>query len=138
MSLDYCYNKEEDIAQMTRYGLNTRYPYFKQNIYTAGDFEQFLEHWKTLERSKNKKKTQFTNDSLEAPIIDFTKYHDLCIHDYYHTFLYIHEKFKKGCFVQFQENKLKTFLPFSKQKYKNEWSRYLEIDPKFGSRHGIM
>lgn len=138
MSLDYCYNKEEDKAQMTRYGLNTRYPYFKQNIYTAGDFEQFLEHWKTLERSKHKKEIQFTNDSLKISNIEFEKYHDLCIHDYYNTFLYIHEKFKKGCFVQFQENKLKTFLPFSKQKYKNEWSRYLEVDPKFGDIHGIM
>lgn len=137
MSQDYCYNKEEDKKQVVKYGVNTRYPYFKQNIYTAGDFEQFLEHWKILPREKNIVVKPDIN-SITIPNIEFEKYHNLCIHDYYNTFLYIHEKFKKGCFIQFHEKTLKTFLPFSKQKYKNEWFSYLKIDPKFGTIYDLM
>lgn len=139
MSQDYCFNKEEDKVKSIRYGLNTRYPYFKQNIFTAGDFEQFLEHWKVLERTpRNKNEAPNTNASFPVQNGEFEKYHDLCIHDYYQTFLYIHEKFKKGCFIQFHDKKLKTFLPFSKQKYKNEWYKHLEIDPKFGTIYEMM
>lgn len=137
MSQDYCYNKEEDKAQIVKCRMNTRYPYFKQNIYTAGDFEQFLEHWKVLPRGRDVM-VKHQIDTITIPNIDFEKYQNLCIHDYYNTFLYIHEKFKKGCFIQFHDKALKTFLPFSKQKYKNEWSSQLKIDPKFGTIYDLM
>ena len=116
MSQDYCYNKEEDKAQVVKCRMNTRYPYFKQNIYTAGDFEQFLEHWKVLPRGRDVM-VKHQIDTITIPNIDFEKYQNLCIHDYYNTFLYIHEKFKKGCFIQFHDKALKTFLHFSKAKF---------------------
>ncbi len=49
------------------------------------------------------------------------------------TFEMIFHKFKKGCFLQFRGKEMKTFLPFSKINYTNNWSHNIEIDPKFGA-----
>ena len=119
-----------------RRNLNSRYPYFKQNYFTAGDFDQFIKNWKVL---KNIPKEKEVNDSVDMPFqTDWAKYKNLCVHDYYNTFLYIFEKFKKGCFLQIHDNTLKTFLPFSKQSFQNEWGKHLQIDPRFKTIQRMM
>lgn len=87
--------------------LNKPYHYF----FTAGDYEQFVENI-VLEN---------TNPQIES-----SKY------SVFETFEYIFHKFKKGCFLQIRENKLQTFIPFSKINYENNWSHLLDIDPAFG------
>ncbi|MAI14518.1 MAG: hypothetical protein CMM15_10900 [Rhodospirillaceae bacterium] len=119
-----------------RQNLNPRYPYFKQNYFTAGDFDQFIKNWKVL---KNMPKEKDVHPSVDIPFqADWSKYKNLCVHDYYNTFLYIFEKFKKGCFLQIHDNTLKTFLPFSKQSFQNEWGKHLQIDPRFQTIQRMM
>jgi hypothetical protein len=111
---DFVYN-EEDQKNYVRECFNTRYNYFRQNYYTAGDLEQFLERWKNLPRD-----TEKNNKCIQSyGTIPISFENKLCIHDYFNTFQYINEKFKKGCFLQFHSNELETFIPFSKQNFKN-------------------
>lgn len=125
---DFCYNEEEK-KKYIRNSFNTRYPYFRQNYFTAGDLEQFLERWGNYPR--NEERNQSILQKIDRVEILFQN--ELCIHDYFNTFQYINEKFKKGCFLQFHKNELKTYIPFSKQNFKNEWGSMIKIDPKFGS-----
>ena len=74
---------------------NNRYKNFNQTIYTAGDVDQFMS------------KLKYTNQ------------------DIINTFNYIYHKFKKGIFVHIKNNKLLSFIPFSKCNYVNEWSHLL-------------
>jgi hypothetical protein len=110
---NFCYSVTEGKSFLRKTN-NTRYRYFHQNHYTTGDIEQFLQSWQSLPR-KNLNPDQ-VNMSVE---------------DYYNTLQYIHDKFKKGCLIQIHEGKKKTFLPFSKQNYRNEWGSKIKIDPKF-------
>ena len=133
---DYYYENEKN-NKIVKNCLNPRYSYFRQNYYTAGDCDQFLEHWKVLPRTKK----SLGCNGLSIPIsskVNWNKYHNICIHTYYNTFNYIFHKFKKGCFIQIHDNQLKTYLPFSKQNFKNEWGLKLEIDPKFGDIYNLM
>jgi hypothetical protein len=133
---DYCYEELKD-NKIVKKGLNPRYPFFRQNYYTAGDADQFLENWKVLPRTKVVK----GNNCQSIPIsskVNWKKYHNICNHTYYDTFNYVSDKFKKGCLIQIHDNELKTYLPFSKQNYQNEWGRNLEIDPKFGTIYEMM
>ena len=130
---DFVYNKE-DQKNYVRECFNTRYNYFRQNYYTAGDLEQFLERWKNLPRDAEK-----NNKCIQSyGTIPISFENKLCIHDYFNTFQYINEKFKKGCFLQFHSNELETFIPFSKQNFKNEWGDKIEIDPKFKTISNLM
>ena len=70
--------------------------YYNQTIFTAGDVDQFLS------------KLSFKNDEI------------------INTFHYIYHKFKKGIFIHIIDNKLHTFLPFSKFNYINEWHDLLD------------
>ncbi len=45
------------------------------------------------------------------------------------TFDYVFNKFKKGIFVKIVDNKVVTFLPFSKHGYKNDWGDLMKYDP---------
>jgi hypothetical protein len=132
---DYCYSKE-DYEKNVRVSFNTRYPYFRQNYFTAGDLEQFVRHWKNLDRNS------LRNESLYSSIpqieIETIFQNNLCIHDYYNTFQYINEKFKKGCFLQIHENELKTYIPFSRQSFRNEWGNFISIDPRFETLSSMM
>ena len=76
--------------------VNNRYANYNQTIFTAGDVDQFLS------------KLSFKND------------------DIINTFHYIYHKFKKGIFIHIINNKLHTFLPFSKFNYINEWHDLLD------------
>ena len=132
---DYCYSKEE-YETFQKNSFNTRYPYFRQNYYTAGDLEQFIHHWKNLIRNQERNEELYaTIENLELGNFFQNK---LCISDYYNTFQYINEKFKKGCFLQIHENELKTYIPFSRQSFKNEWGNCITIDPKFENINNMM
>ena len=70
--------------------------------------------------------------------ISWAKYKNLnatCVNN---TFNYMFHKFKKGIFVKIQDNKLKVFLPFSKNGFINEWSDKIKIDPKFGNMYNFV
>lgn len=125
---DFCYTEEEK-KNYIRNSFNPRYSYFRQNYFTAGDFEQFLERWGNYPRDEER--NRILTQKYKGNEILFQN--ELCIHDYFNTFQYINEKFKKGCFLQIHENELKTYIPFSKQNFKNEWGSTIKIDPKFGS-----
>jgi hypothetical protein len=112
---NFCYSVEEG-KSFVRKPNNSRYRYFHQNHFTSGDIEQFLGAWKNLPRKDDN---------------PFKPENKLTIHDIFNTFQYIHDKFKKGCFLQIHEGKLKTFQPFSKQNFRNEWGNRIQIDPKF-------
>lgn len=132
---DYCYSKEE-YNTFVKNSFNSRYPYFRQNYYTAGDFEQFVHNWKNL--SRNKERNNELYETITSLELDTIFQNELCIHDYYNTFQYINEKFKKGCFLQIHENELKTYIPFSRQSFKNEWGGSIVIDPKFKDINDMM
>ena len=59
-----------------RISLNPRYPYFKQNYYTAGDFEQFIQNWKVLP-SVEKEKEVYPCCDLPTQL-NWTRYQNLC------------------------------------------------------------
>lgn len=132
---DYYYEPCNEKHKRTN--LNPRYTYFRQNYLTTGDVDQFLQHWRVLHHES--KTIEITSTHVDLPEqIHWKKYSDLCVHDYYNTFQYIHDKFKKGCLLQFHENQLKTFLPFSKQSFRNEWGGMIKFDPRFGSIQNMM
>lgn len=90
---------------------NPRYKYFNQLRFTAGDEEQFME---TIDYSPIKSIGSETSDiHSNTTTID--------------TFRYILHKFKKGIYVKIIDNKVVTFLPFSKAKFTNEWSNRILI-----------
>jgi len=116
---DY-YTSEEKCIQAKRNAVqtNSRYKNFKQTHFTAGDEEQFQEY-------RNE-----TNGSIYMPTIDLTnniysdkklfdsweKYNNIPANAVIDTFRYLFHKFKKSIFVKIKDNKLVTFLPFSKSK----------------------
>ena len=112
---NFCYSKEEG-KKFNRLSNNPRYKYFRQNHFTAGDVDQFLQEWVLFNR--------------EIPESNCEK-QELSVHDIFNTYCYIQDKFKKGCFVQIHQNQIKTFLPFSKQNFRNDWGDHIKIDPKF-------
>lgn len=127
---NFCYSKDE-FKKFVRGSNNSRYKYFHQNHYTAGDHQQFLESWGNFPYNKNRNLEIIqTNKKPNLLLHDVTSC-DFCVHDIFNTFQYIHEKFKKGCFLQIFNNKVETFQPFSKQNYRNEWGNLVKIDPKF-------
>ena len=130
---DFCYSVAEGKSHH-RVSNNDRYRYFHQTHYTAGDPEQFLEEIKNLKDHPSRNTTivqKYGNhtmfQNLSLPVEEY------CILDVYNTFSYIFDKFKKGSFLQIYDNEIKTFIPFSKQNFRNEWGNYLKIDPKFGN-----
>lgn len=123
---DY-YDSEEACEKASREYKNTneRYRNFCQKYFTAGDEEQF------------QNARDWSNSTYE---VECQTHFQFDIWDGYHassgdsitnTFAYIFHKFKKGIYVRIKENKLVTFLPFSKAKFVNEWGNRIHIDPKY-------
>lgn len=109
---------------------NDRYRNFKQDIFTAGDEEQF-EHYRDA-RNYN---VCISDISLASNIFaendifsSWEKYKNLEANAVINTFRYIFHKFKKGIFVKIVNNKLDVFLPFSKANFTNEWHNNIHID----------
>jgi hypothetical protein len=96
---------------------NPRYKHFCQEFFTAGDEEQF-----ELHRDKTNPEKIFFIDETDYEEEVFEKYKHLTGEDVTNTFKYIFHKFKKGIYIRIKDNKLTTFLPFSKAKFVNEWS----------------
>jgi hypothetical protein len=127
---DFFFSQEEcEKAQKTYINTNPRYKNFCQTYFTAGDEEQFETNRKRQDIIQkpiaNECQTKFLLD------IPFQKYVDINAQAITNTFRYIFHKFKKGIFIQIRDNKVITFLPFSKAKFTNEWSDMIKIDPKF-------
>lgn len=100
MSKQIIYNSPSNASKHkynkpTKSQINHRYKDFNQVIFTAGDVDQFIN---------------------KLPIIN---------DDIINTFNYIYHKFKKGIFVYIKNNKLHTFLPFSKKNFINDWHHLL-------------
>jgi hypothetical protein len=111
---------------------NPRYSYFTQTHFTAGDEEQFEQY-----RDAKNYNICTKDVSLESNIFkdkefkEWSKYKNIDATAVINTFRYIFHKFKKGIFVKIANNKLDVFLPFSKSCYTNEWSKQINVDPKF-------
>ena len=89
---DYFYERPE---QLTRQTTNPRYKFFRQNHYTAGDYEQFLERW---DASFSSSPLSFESQKPATPMplsLSWIKYKGACVHDVFNTYMYISEKFKK-------------------------------------------
>jgi len=135
---DYFYERPE---QLTRQTTNPRYKFFRQNHYTAGDYEQFLERW---DASFSSSPSSFESQKPATPMpssLSWIKYKGACVHDVFNTYMYISEKFKKGIFIRTATGKtqMKTFLPFSNAGFSNEWSSFIHMDSKrFASVQDLM
>uniref|UniRef100_A0A6C0KQI6 Glycosyl transferase CAP10 domain-containing protein n=1 Tax=viral metagenome TaxID=1070528 RepID=A0A6C0KQI6_9ZZZZ len=126
---DYYLSKEDcDKASREYKNSNSRYRNFCQTYFTAGDEEQFdkARDWSNSRTPKDEVKcqTEFQFDiwngyvSAEADSIT-------------NTFAYIFHKLKKGIYVRIKDNKIASFLPFSKAKFVNEWSEKIRVHPKY-------
>lgn len=108
---------------------NPRYRNFFQEIFTAGDEEQFQE---SRDFSDCIPKSIKPSEDFDTWSFDIWKGNSNlsgeCVTT---TFRYIFNKFKKGIYIKIKDNKLCTFLPFSKAKFFNEWSDRIHINPKF-------
>ena len=106
---------------------NSRYKFFKQNYFTAGDFDQFLEYWDPSP-CYNSMENHPIDYMYDHPHLHLDLYKGLCLHDMIHTYHYIADKFKKGLFLKILNKKIKVYLPFSKVNYQNEWFNKIIID----------
>lgn len=123
-SVDLCKSAKVKDKQ----GSNPRYPKFKQTHFTAGDEEQFQQYrnatnGKTCPSEISLKNNKFVDHSTP----EWEKYKDLPATAVINTFRYLFNKFKKGIFVKIKDNKLSVFLPFSKNKFINEWADNIRI-----------
>lgn len=118
---------KNDISYEKRPNTNHRYKRFKQVHFTAGDIEQFENHY-------NKKRTLSTTLTRSCPYT-YSIWRDYMISNkcIMNTFRYIFYKFKKGIFIQIRNGKLETFLPFSNAFFVNEWYDKIDLPEGFKS-----
>jgi hypothetical protein len=108
---------------------NQRYPKFKQNIFHAGDEEQFQQYRDATNGKVCNPDIPLSSNLFSGqPCYEWSKYSRVQADCVINTFRYIFHKFKKGIFVKISENKLKVFLPFSKANFVNEWSKKIKVD----------
>lgn len=135
----YSSQQECNSAKSNTDATNPRYLYFNQTHFTAGDEEQF-EYYKNYTTDFNDKTIPNESNIFKDKIVfdEWAKYKDVDAIAVINTFRYIFYKFKKGIFVKIVNNKLAVFLPFSNVCYKNEWSKQIEIDPKFKDLYSFL
>jgi len=121
---DFFSSKEEG-KNAVRENTNPRYKFFRQTHFTAGDYEQFLEHWDSQSHRRDERTPDETILKEMSPL-----YRDLTTDDIIATFEHLFHKFKKGIYVKIVSGELRVFLPFSKIDYTNEWSEHVRVDPK--------
>ena len=127
LSRQECLTKNKNDEQT-----NPRYAYFTQSHFTAGDEEQFEYYRDAKNYSVCMEDIPLKYNIFKDHLLnEWFKYKDLDATAVINTFRYIFHKFKKGIFVKIANNKLVVFLPFSKSCYTNEWSKQINIDPKF-------
>jgi len=112
---------------------NPRYINFKQNIFTAGDEDQFQERRDATNGDICEKEITIPHTNLynDQSFKVWDKNIDIPATSVINTFRYIFNKFKKGIFVKIKGGKVSVFLPFSKSKFHNEWSSKVEIPQSF-------
>lgn len=115
------------------YNNNPRYKHFHHEIFTAGDYEQFVSILKDKRKSFENTSTtkDYENGLWQTPDLchdrwSWGKYR--CGSDLFSTFEYIFHKFKKGIYVQIINNEVNIFLPFSNVEYTNEFTDSLKIN----------
>jgi hypothetical protein len=127
----YDTREERDKNKYIKINTNNRYTHFNQTHFTAGDEEQFEQYKNSTTIKKYQNKILLYNNifNMYTNILntDINKYKDFSHEDVMNTFRYIFHKFKKGIYVKIENNKLKVFLPFSKNKFVNEWSDKIKI-----------
>lgn len=117
---------------------NTRYKTLSHlTFFTAGDEDQFF----CSKSSKNGRDTPVTlpKENIWGDTINinfpFTQSATATIN----TFRYLFNKFKKGIFVKIIDNRVETFLPFSKNRFINSWSHLIQFDPaRFKTMNDFM
>jgi hypothetical protein len=138
------FSSAEECREYKQTNTNPRYKNFNQIYFTAGDVDQFYTYkdqtngfnpdpninfdsnvWYQL--YKQVKDIKEIRDVVENT--DWEKYKNITSEAVDNTFKYIFDKFKKGTFIKIKDNKLVTFLPFSKHDYINEWSDRIKVDP---------
>jgi hypothetical protein len=140
---DYFSSEEECIkAERQKTNTNPRYKHFKQTHFTAGDIDQFEQYRDATNGQVCIPKISLKNNifrNIEPyESIKWEKYINVNATSVINTFNYIFDKFKKGIFIKIKEGKLRVFLPFSKKNFVNEWSRKIQIDPKYGDIVGFL
>ena len=130
---DY-FNSQEECKNSRKSITNKRYPNFTQTHFTAGDENQFEKYRLAINgnicsRNISIGENIFNNILLQDNIPNI--YRNLEADCVLNTFRYIFNKFKKGIFVKIMDNELKVFLPFSKNKFINEWSKNIQINPSY-------
>lgn len=107
---------------------NSRYPHFKQSIYTVGDEDQF----DTLlpESSIDKKTLEVSSSNLfhQTKMNFWSGYAYQERINVVNTFRYIFYKFKKGIFVRIKDRQVSMFVPMSNAHFMNEWSDLISKD----------
>lgn len=107
---------------------NPRYRHFNQDMFTAGDYEQFVSTISNKRRCMGpctiKNECPFEFETHGRWTWEKYRFHQ----DPFATFEYIFHKFKKGIYVQIVENDIQVFLPFSNVDYHNEYVSSLKID----------
>lgn len=112
-------------SSRNRINTNPRYRSFTQTHFTAGDTQQFEDGRNYDNDFVNKTRPKgLLKLDIQLPKL----YHQLNATTVKNTFNYIFHKMKKGIFVRILDNKLITFLPFSKNAFVNEWSKNLSKD----------
>lgn len=134
---DYFSSREEGKGAV-RENTNPRYKFFRQVHYTAGDYEQFLEHWDASSHVKEGVVSGSCSKEQLPVQIHSPLFKDIRTEDVFGTFEYIFHKFKKGIFVKFVGNELRVFLPFSKIDYTNEWAEKIRVDPIYKDFEGLF
>lgn len=108
---------------------NKRYSTYYHEVYTAGDVEQYQEKVKKKSLVKKVNVSQdnlFSGNTLFKP---WSGYSNINANDVTNTFKYLFNDLKKGIFLQINNNKLETYIPFSNKKYNNDWSHLIKVDP---------
>ena len=137
------YSTKEECIEKSRNTVQTnpRYPEFTQNIFHAGDEEQFQRYRDSVNGDVCIPHISLSNNIFNDKILfpHWKGYENIEANAVINTFRYIFHKFKKGIFVKILNNELKVFLPFSKVNFTNEWAQKIQIDKtKYGNMHGFL
>lgn len=125
--MEYYENYEDSLTfYKDRRNTNPRYKHFRQTYFTAGDDQQFQEHRNRVGKFEiHEDISKFSNFPIEIEMWNKYIANDQSVD---HTFNYMFHKFKKGVFIQIKNNQLTVRLPFSKNKFTNEWNEMIDFD----------
>ncbi len=113
--------------------MNLRYKHLStQACYTAGDMEQFAQQVKRISSPTS------ANSQLEPMLAEYVRHGGPTPPDLSRTFDALSSDVKKGILVQFQGGRLVTFLPFSKQNYKNPWGSNIRHSERWRSVEDVL